>query len=202
MTMAFRFFSPLVILIFLFQGSFAKDFNLQQILKLAEENNKEIKLARSDLQFASAQMKEAISTALPKINVEAGYNRNFLESKFYFTVTDTAGRTQTQSFKASFTNEYQLNASLSQTLYGFGKVGNAIQAAGYYKKYTGYQYSSQYQGVFSRVKKAFYQALLLQKVWQVATQSETSARENYDNIKIKFESGVVSEFELLQAETA
>ena len=55
--------------------------------------------------------------------------------------------------------------------------------------------------IINLVKKALYQALLLQKVWEVTVQSENSAKDNYENTKLKFESGTVSEFDLLQAET-
>ncbi|MEJ2634631.1 MAG: TolC family protein [Calditrichia bacterium] len=199
--MRYRFFLFLLMLFTVTDLLPAKEYDLAAILKLAEQNNKDLKLAGSDLEFASAQLKEAISTALPRINVDLGYNRNFLESKFYFTVTDSAGKQRTESFKASFTNEYQLNAVLNQTLFGFGKVGNAIRAANYFKKFTNFQYNGQWQYVITEVKKAFFQVLLLKKVWDVSRQSELSALDNYENIKLKYDSGVVSEFELLQAES-
>ena len=90
------------ILVFSFLGyGFGKDFDIRMVLQLAEENNKDIKLARNDLEFARAQKKEAISLALPSINANVNYNRNFLENKLYFTVTDSSGRETTQSFTAS-----------------------------------------------------------------------------------------------------
>lgn len=178
----------------------ARDYDLPSILALAKKNNKEIKLANSDLSFASAQMKEAISTALPKINLDLQYNRNFMQNVFYFTVKDSTGKSITQSFKASFSNEYQMNAVLSQTIYGFGKIGNAIKAAKYFKTFTNYQYQNQLNGIYSRVKKSFFQALLLKKIWAVSKESERSAKENYENTRIKYQSGVTSEFDLLQAE--
>ena len=130
-------------------SGFAKDFDLDAILRLAEENNKDIKLAKSDLEFAKAQKKEAISLALPTINANVNYNRNFLENKFFFTVTDSNGVETTQSFTASFTNTYQFSTSLNQTLYGFGKIGNAIQAANYFTKYSNYNYQAQYNMIIT-----------------------------------------------------
>jgi outer membrane protein len=190
------------ILVFSFLGyGFGKDFDIRTVLQLAEENNKDIKLARNDLEFARAQKKEAISLALPSINANVNYNRNFLENKLFFTVTDSSGRETTQSFTASFTNTYQFSTSLNQTLFGFGKIGNAIQAAGYFNKYSNFAYQAQYNVIITSIKKAFYLALLLNKVWEVAVQSEKSAEENYQNIKIKYDGGAVSEYDLLQAET-
>jgi outer membrane protein TolC len=49
-------------------------------------------------------------------------------------------------------------------------------------------------------KKAFYQALLLEKAWEVSRESEKNARENWQDIKKKYDHGQVSQFQLLQAE--
>jgi outer membrane protein TolC len=181
--------------------TFAKEYTLQSILELAEKNNKDIKLASSNLDYANAVKKEAISQALPQIGAQLDYSRNFLKNKIFFTTADSNGVEETQSFTIGFDNAFQMSATLNQTLFGFGKIGNAIQAAGYFENFSEFQYSSDYQTIINVVKKAFYQALLLEKVWEVAVQSENSAKENYENIKLKFESGTVSEFDLLQAET-
>jgi outer membrane protein TolC len=179
----------------------AKDYDLPTILNLAQSNSNDIKLAKADLDFAQAQKSEALSLALPKINAQLDYNRNFLKNILFFTITDSAGQERTESFTASFNNAYLFRASLDQTIFGFGKIGNALKAANYFNTYADFQYNSSVQSIITNVKKAFYQVLLLQKVWEVAIQSEKSAEDNYENIKIKFEGGVVSEFDLLQAET-
>jgi outer membrane protein len=178
----------------------AIEYNLDTIINLAEDRNKDIQLARAELKTASALKLEAISSALPSFEVSAGYNRNFRENIFYFEAPDfQTGEIRTQSFKTSFANEYRLNAVLSQTIFSFD-VGTAIQAANYYKKYTNYQYDTQRQAVIATVKKAFYQALLAQKVLEVAKDSEGSAKENYENISTRYEAGAASEFDKLQAE--
>lgn len=178
----------------------ATEYDLDTIVNLAEERNKDIQLARAELKTASALKLEAISSALPSFEVNAGYNRNFRENIFYFEAPDfQTGEIRTQSFKTSFANEYRLNAVLSQTIFSFD-VGTAIQAANYFKKYTNYQYDTARQAVIAAVKKAFYQALLAQKVLEVAKDSEGSAKENYENISIRYEAGAASEFDKLQSE--
>jgi outer membrane protein TolC len=181
--------------------SVAGEYSLGEILVLADKNNKDIKLSRSNLDFAKTLKKEAISQALPQINAQMIYNRNLLENKIFFTVTDSNGVEETQSFTVSFDNVYQVGATLTQTLYSFGKIGNGIQAANYFNEYSNLQYDYDYQRIMTEIKKAFYRTLLLKKVWEVAVSSERSAKDNYENIKLKFESGTLSEFDLLQAET-
>ncbi len=179
----------------------AIDYDLTNILELADKNNKDIKIARSNLQFASAVKKEAISQALPQVNAEVRYNRNFLKNQFFFSTTDSAGQERTESFTVSFDNTYEFSTSLNQTLFAFGRVGNAIQAANYFTTYSQLQYEDSYHSIITGIKKAFYLAILQQKVWEVAVASQESALDNLENIRIKFESGAVSEFDLLQAET-
>ncbi len=177
-------FSPLI----------AEEYDLQSIIKLAIERNNIIKLAYADKLMASALKKEAFADALPKIDLDFGMNRNFKQNFFYFNTDEGV-----QRFSLSFKNEYQFNAVLSQTLFSF-KVGKAIQAASDFKKLTEFQYTASIQNIVTEVKKAFYTALLLEKIYAVAKESEDSAHENYENIKLKYESGVNSEFDLLQAE--
>ena len=59
--------------IFLSNFTFAREYTLQSILELAEKNNKDIRLARSNLDYANAVKKEAISQALPQINAQLVY---------------------------------------------------------------------------------------------------------------------------------
>ncbi|MCB0259715.1 MAG: TolC family protein, partial [Calditrichaeota bacterium] len=122
-----------ILIILLLQNLLAEEYGLAEVLKMAEANNKTIQLARADLKTAAAEVKGAYSAALPKLDVNLGYNRNFKESKFFFTVTDTSGREITQSFRTSFTNQYQANAVLRQTLLSL-QVGYGIQAARYFRR--------------------------------------------------------------------
>jgi outer membrane protein TolC len=49
-------------------------------------------------------------------------------------------------------------------------------------------------------KKGFYRALLFKKVWDVKATAEKIAKDNFENVQKKFENGLVSEFDMLQAE--
>ena len=54
--------------------------------------------------------------------------------------------------------------------------------------------------VIAGSKKAFYQALLTKEVWKVNKAAEINAKDNYEVTKKKYDQGLVSEFQLLQAE--
>ena len=173
---------------------------LEDFLALVKKHNNDIKLAAKNLETASAMKKEAWATALPKLNAQATYNRNLLTNYIYIDFPDfETGITTTQKFKMSFNNEYRFNAVLSQPVFSF-KIGNALRAAKRFEKSTDYAYKAQYQAVLAESKKAFYQTLLLKKMVEVAMSSEENAKENYHNVKNKYDNGLASQLQLLQAE--
>ncbi|KAA3598316.1 MAG: hypothetical protein DWQ06_11360, partial [Calditrichaeota bacterium] len=105
-------------------NSFAADYNLDQILKLADENSKNLRLAKLELETAKQLKREAISNALPTISADAGYRRNLQENAFFITAEDSStGELSTQKFKISNDNEFSFTTTLDQTIYSFGNVG-------------------------------------------------------------------------------
>jgi len=177
----------------------AQTYDLDGFLALVKKNNKDLQLARKDLDMAKAVKKEAWATALPKIMAQGDYKRNLLENFLYVDFPDGRGGFVKQKFKISRNNEYRFNAVLNQTLFSF-KVGDALRAAGQYEHLTRQAFDASHQGIVTVAKKAFYQALLLKKVWEISRQAAENAKENYDHVKDKFKSGLVSELETLQAE--
>jgi outer membrane protein len=178
----------------------AGELTLTQTIKLAEEHSKELKLARADLEMADAQINEAWASALPSINADINYNRNLKDSKFFFTVFDSAtGKETVQSFDFSFKNNFSATAELRQTLFS-GKVGKALEIAYIYEDYADKNYNYQRQNILVNTKISFYSALLAKKIYELSVESENSAKGNYDDTKLRFETGAASEYELLQAE--
>ncbi|HQV31114.1 MAG TPA: TolC family protein, partial [Calditrichia bacterium] len=80
-------------------GLLAREYDLQEMIRLAESGNKEIRLAKADLKAASAEKLDAFSQALPKINVVGNYNRNLQENVLYFTQDFATGATLDEPIK-------------------------------------------------------------------------------------------------------
>ncbi|MCX6584093.1 MAG: TolC family protein [Candidatus Aminicenantes bacterium] len=177
-----------------------KTYDLETFLNRVESYSKDLKLAQQDLEMAKVYHQEAKSTALPKIMMEGSYNRNLKENFLYIDFPDPdTGEATNQKFKINYKNEYGFQAVVSQTLFSF-KVGNALNAAKQYKKVTDFIYNATHQTIVKFARKAFYQALLLKKVWEVGLASEKNAQDNYQDMKQKYDFGQVSQFQLLQAE--
>jgi len=177
-----------------------KTYDLETFLDRVETYSKDLKLARQDLEMAKVYHQEAKSTALPKIMMQGSYHRNLKDIFLFIDFPDfDTGEMTNQKFKINYRNEYGFRAVVSQTLFSF-KVGNALNAAQQYKKLTDFIYHAAHQTIVKFAKKAFYQALLLKKVWEVGQASEKNAQDNYLDMKQKYDFGQVSQFQLLQAE--
>jgi outer membrane protein TolC len=175
-------------------------YTLDQFLLLVDKNSKDLQLAEKELEIADATYKEAFSTALPKVFAEATYNRNLRKMFLYVDFPDfETGETTKQKFQMSYNNDFMATAMLQQTLFSL-QVGDALRAAKQYDKLVNYTYEASYQAIITIAKKGFYRALLLKKIWEVMEAAEQNAMENYDNVKKRYENGLVSELDLLQAE--
>ena len=176
-------------------------WTLDQYIERVLDHNKDLKLAQKDKELATTQKKQAIASALPVIGMESDYTRNLTDYYMYFDMS-AFNPQATGVAKAPVKRDNELSASvaLQQTLFS-PQVGSAIKAAGQFQHLTDEVYDASRQAVISGSKKLFYRVLLMHKFTEVARATEDNARENYDQVKLKFDNGQVSEFELLQAET-
>jgi len=188
-------------LIFILTGtSGAQTLNLQDFLTMVKRHSKDLKIAAREKELANVNKREAIATALPRVAVQANYTRNLNPFFLYADMSAMfGGQGGITKFKIKRNNEYSATAALQQTLFS-PTVGNAIKAARQYQKLTDFIYNASQQKILTAAKKMFYQALLLEKLTRVRQEAERNALDNYKNMQLKFNNGMVSEFELLQAE--
>ncbi|KAA3617293.1 MAG: TolC family protein [Calditrichaeota bacterium] len=191
----------------------AENLDINATLKRAKEQSKELKLARAELDVAQANINEAWASALPNISADVNYSRNLKEQFFIIktgaipaTFDSNGSQTQAaqpagvQKFTFSFKNQYSVTAKLEQTLYSFGKVSTALDIAYDFEEYAELNYKYQRQQILTNTRIAFYNVLLMKQIFQVAKDSEESSKGNFNEAKTKFNSGVASEYEMLQAE--
>jgi outer membrane protein TolC len=200
-------------LLILAQAALAEPVDLDEYLDLVVENSRALKLADRDRSMARARKREATSAALPHIVAEAGYVRNFTDTYMYVDPSalgsgedngdvdgeEGNGSGEDVKLKINRSNEFSAGAALSQVIFN-PSVFYAIKGAKQYEELTDFVYDSSYQNIITQAKRLFYQGVLLEKVWEVRVSAEDSAHDNYLDIKKKYDNGMVSEFQLLQAE--
>lgn len=181
----------------------AAEFTETGFLKYVLENNLDLEIARQDLKLSKNQQNEARSTALPKVIFEGSYTRNLNIPNMYFDpefgamLGDTSGNPVKVPMGKK--NDYGVNAVISQPLFD----ANAFYARRAAREYTDLSrnlFIAVEQTVVAYARKAFYQTLLAQKVWEVSQQTAQNAHQNFIQMQDKYAQGLVSEFELLQAE--
>jgi outer membrane protein TolC len=197
--MTFKLIGIVTLILIFISSAFSQSYTLEQFIQLVEKNSKDLQMAQKELEMADAQYKEALSTALPKISAEGVYNRNLARMFLYVDFPNEEGVTTSQKFQISYNNDFNVLARIQQTLFSL-QIGDALRAASQFEKLTAYVYDYSHQTIITIAKKGFYRALLLKKIWEVKAEAEKIARENYENVEKKFENGLVSEFEMLQAE--
>jgi outer membrane protein len=176
-------------------------YDINKYLDAVKQQNKDIKLAVKEREMATVQEKEAKSSALPSIGMQADYNRNLTDYYMYFDKSALMpGASGLLKAPLKRDNDYSAALGLQQTLFS-PIVGDAIKAASQYRKMTDYIYDASLNAVITGAQKLFYRCLLLKKVVEVARSTEENSLENYKEMKLKYDNGQVSEFELLQAET-
>ncbi len=191
--------SLFLLFIFLTVPAVALEMNLESVLSRALQSNKDLKLARAEIKLADARVTEAWSSVFPTISTDINYTRN-LSQQFIYINGSFGGGSGPSRFSFTFKNELFMTAKLDQTLYSFGKVGTALKIAYNYEDYVKAVFMYQKEKILNSIREGFFRALVLKKILTLAVESESSARENYEQTRVKFESGVSSEYDLLQAE--
>ena len=198
--MTLRIIGIVLIILILNSSVLSQSYTLEQFIQLVEKNSRDLQMAQKELEMADAQYKEALSTALPKIFAEGVYNRNLAKMFLFVDFPDSeTDDITTQKFQLSYNNDFNVLATIQQTLFSL-QIGDALRAANQFEKLTEYVYDYSHQTIITIAKKGFYRALLLKKVWDVKSAAEKIAKDNYENVAKKYENGLVSEFDMLQAE--
>lgn len=173
---------------------------LDKAISIALNENYDMKLGRLDILNADAQITEAYAGAFPKLDFNGQYTRN-LKSPVLFLPPNTAfnpGPT-TQTLSLGADNSFNVGASLSQTIFD-PRLGTAISVAKKYSNFTELTTESTRDEVIAKVKQAFYDALLTQKLVDVNQKAYEVAKANYENTGLRFKQGVASEYDYLRAE--
>lgn len=173
---------------------------LQDAINIAMENNKDILIAKEDINKSNAQVREAYSGVFPQLSLSAQYSRN-VELPVLFIPPNSPFNpsNQTQTIALGANNNYNATLSLHQTLFD-PRLGAAIQIARRYKKYSTLGSRVTREEVTLDVKKAFYSVLLMQKLVNVSQQGYDLSKANYENVQKLYDQGAAAEYDLLRSQ--
>jgi outer membrane protein len=166
----------------------ALELDLAGFVAKVASSSRTLRLARLDVSSAQTDKMSALAGALPRVGASASYGRELLAI-------------DPRESQVPFHNQFQAGATVSQNLFNMS-VFYAVRASGYFDDMSREQLEAARQSVINGARKAFYGALLAKEVRDVSLESEAAAQENYDNVRLRYQNGAASEFDLLQAEAA
>jgi outer membrane protein len=169
---------------------------LGDAVRLAMENNEDIGIARAELDRAKGRKKEATAAALPHLGFYGGYTRNVLRPVIFFR---DPSNDEVVQIEIGEQNDYQMNISLDQVLFAFGRVGQAIDAADFYLRSNEANVEATAKDVRLATETAYLEAVLAQEVRGIAIMSLEASQRQLDETMRKLEQRVASRFDSILA---
>jgi len=173
-----------------------RQINFKQAMKLALENNKNLKMLRMDTELADYQVKEAYSAAMPVVTAMGSFSHNFEIPEVRFEIPGMG----TFTFPQGQENNYYSAIDVQQPIWIAGKVGIALRIAKLYREISILGASQGESDLKMLVTQAFYGVILAKEFSDLAVNTEKQLNNHLNNVKSMFEQGVVSDYDRLRAE--
>ena len=205
---------------------------LEQALSRALSESQEVRLARSEVALADAQVTSARSNALPQLNGAINYTRTFdtpfrvaqptipdslrfdpdptksIEERLQYLEdrVPTAGLAGLGSLFGNLPfgqrNAYVASLTGSQPLYAAGRIGAAMRIANHYRAAAQNALTEATADIVLQTRTAYFRSLLAQELEAIASAAVQQAEAFLSQERLRFESGVASELDVLRAEVA
>ncbi len=169
----------------------ARLITLDQALKLAADQNKNIKMAQEYIQVVQGRYVEERSAAFPKLTL---------------TGSAVTGRDETQRAYSATTplsqTYYEGKVTLTQPLFTWGQIGAAINLAKIGMETADDELKMHRQAVSRDVSVGFYDVLLARELYAIAKQNLDQKIRHLDEAKRKFSAGTATDYDVLSANVA
>jgi outer membrane protein TolC len=205
---------------------------LEEALTRATGESQEVRLARSQVALADAQVTSARSAALPQLSGSLNYTRTFdspfrtggitLPDSLRFSPDSTASLEQRVryleerapsaglggigslfgSLPFGQQNAYVAALTGSQTLYAGGRVGAALRIADEYRQAARLGLTESTADIQLQTRQAYVRALLAQEMERIAAAAVTQADSFLVHERLRQQAGTASELAVLRAEVS
>jgi outer membrane protein TolC len=197
------------------------EITLDDAIKMAIENNREIEIAKMDVKKANAAVSEAFGYALPSVDLSGSFSHFIEKPSTLFPDFESMLNNSTygvlfnegiiptdnnkllpmdfklQSFAQS--NNIEASAQVTQILFN-SAVFTGIGASEIYLNIAKENLKSTIANTVLSVKKAYYGVLLAKELYHIAELRFKNASDHLSNIRAMKAQGLVAEFAELQVE--
>lgn len=159
--------------------------SLDDCIKISLENSPNIKRYKDLVLVANALMGQTKSSYFPSLNLGTGYSGDYQNIS---------------GFSSDFNSSYKINASISQLLFSFGKVGSRIKKAKLNKIAANLDLNYEIIKTIFNVKTNYYAVLAALANIKVQEANILVNERQYQQTKAYFEEGLKSKIDLVNAE--
>jgi outer membrane protein len=199
----------------------SKVYTLDEAINTALNNNRDITISEMNVKKAVAAIDQAYGYALPSLDLSGSFS-HFLE-KPKMSFPDFGSLLQNATYSILFdenvlprdeskfkplqnvlqsfaqTNNYSTSLTLSQTIFS-SAVFKGIGASQIYYDLAKADLNGTVSKTVLSVQKTFYGVLLSKEVLDITKQSFENAEANLNDVEALYREGMVSEFDMLQAQ--
>lgn len=169
-------------------------YSLEDAVKIAFKNNKDIRLQEYALKVASADIIRARSEFLPKVDFDASYKHNAA----VLNTSDSGGKKDNRIF-TGYKNENTAGISINEVIYSGGANTTVLRAAQLALKEQAETLRAIRLNVELETKRLYYGLLLAYETKRIALDLVNQAQEHYQRVEHKFQQGTASKFDCLQS---
>ncbi|MCX7762994.1 MAG: TolC family protein [Candidatus Kryptonium sp.] len=177
----------------------SKILTIDDAIKIALENNNQVKIARLELVKSDEKLVEARSALIPQISASGSYSRYLKKPVLFLPPDSPFGRLTGGVIEIGFDNSYIGSLNLQMPIFSWA-VYASIKTANKGRMIAEQTYKSAYLKTISDVKKAFYAVLLAKEALKITQMRIELAEDNLKNVEKMYRQGVASEYDYINAQ--
>jgi len=177
-------------------------FTLEAAVRLALEQNEDLRGARFGLEVAQGQTSEARGGLFPTIEMNASYARNLMVAENFlpaFIFDPKAGPDDLVPVRFGGDNIWSTNVTVEQALFK-PSVFVALGAAGRFENFQQETLRGRTQGIVTQVRVLYYSLLLAQEQARLVENSVQRVRESLHDTRALNEAGLAADYDVLRLE--
>ncbi len=177
-------------------------FTLEAAVRLALEQNEDLRGARYGLVMAQEQASEARSDLFPKIDLNASYARNVLVAENFlpaFIFDPNADPDDLVPVRFGADNVWSTNVTVEQALFK-PSVFVALGAAGRFENFEQETLRGRTQGIVTKVRLLYYGLLLAQEQARLVENSVQRVRKSLHDTRALNKAGLAADYDVLRLE--
>ncbi|MFA5259683.1 MAG: TolC family protein, partial [Candidatus Omnitrophota bacterium] len=163
-------------------GTSTIELSVPTAISMAFEASEDLKISENEVLRNISKQKEERSYARPSVIGQAGWSNNFE----YPDIVTTAA-----------TREYYVDSgvTLSQTLFTFGRISNAVSAAKKAVDASRFNKESTEQDIIYNTKFCYFNTLLTKRILEISEESYENAKQNKKILEDRSAQGRVSKYD-------